>query len=183
MKLIVGLGNPGRRYAATRHNVGYMVLDELAKRHRIHVKKRMGRAMVGQGTIAEEEVLLAKPMTFMNLSGEAVSHLARRYRIKPEDIIVIYDDVDLPPGKIRIRPRGSAGGHKGMDSIIYHLRTQDFPRVRIGIGSIEGEAIDYVLSRFNRSDIALIKPAIASAASAVEAIIAEGIEPAMNKFN
>lgn len=183
MKLIVGLGNPGRRYASTRHNVGFMVVDELAKRYKIHVKKRIGRALTGQGIIGEDEVLFAKPQTFMNLSGEAVSHLVRRYKINVEDIIVVYDDVDLPLGKIRVRQKGSAGGHKGVKSIIFSLHTQDFPRVRIGIGSIEGEAIDYVLSRFKRSEQTIMKSAVASAASAIETLITQGAEEAMNAFN
>jgi len=183
LKLIVGLGNPGRRYAATRHNVGFLVVDELARRHGISVRKRMGRALAGEGRICEQDVILAKPQTFMNLSGEAVSHIARRRSIGAEDLIVIYDDVDLPPGKLRIRARGSSGGHKGMKSVIQHLGTEEFPRVRIGIGSIEGEAVDYVLSRFRRSEVPLIRSAVREAAAAVEVILSEGIEAAMNRFN
>ena len=183
MKLIVGLGNPGRQYSTTRHNVGFMVIDELAKRHHIPIKKRAGRSVVGVGKIGEEEVILAKPRTFMNLSGEAVSHLSRRYHIKADDIVVVCDDFALPPGKIRIRQQGSAGGHNGMKSIIHHLHTLEFPRVRVGIGSVEDEAVDYVLSRFTRSELLLIKPAIQNAASVVEVMLTEGVETAMNKFN
>jgi peptidyl-tRNA hydrolase, PTH1 family len=183
LKLIVGLGNPGRQYSATRHNVGFRLIDELAKRHRIHVKRRMGRALVGEGRIGDEDVLLVKPLTFMNLSGESVSHLARRYRVQPEDVIVAYDDMNLPTGKLRVRARGSSGGHNGMKSLIYCLRTEEFPRVRVGIGSVEGQAIEHGLSKFTRAELELISPAISTGADAVEAILADGIEPAMNRFN
>lgn len=183
MKLIVGLGNPGRQYAATRHNVGFMVLDELARRHRIPVAKRIGRSVTGQGQIGDEDVILVKPLTYMNLSGEAVSHLLRRMKIKPEDIIVVYDDVDLPLGKLRLRPKGSAGTHNGMKSIIGHVGSNAFPRLRVGIGSIRGEAVDFVLSKFKRSEQPVMKAAIEDAASALEMVLTDGLEPAMNRFN
>ncbi|MDO8682077.1 MAG: aminoacyl-tRNA hydrolase [Armatimonadota bacterium] len=183
MKLIVGMGNPGRRYAHTRHNVGFDVVDLIAKRHHVRVLRRSCRALVGQALIAGEEVVLAKPQTFMNLSGDSVSELARRMNIAPQDIIVIYDDADLPIGKIRIRPMGSSGGHKGMKSIIDRLHTQEFPRIRIGIGAMKGNSVDYVLSRFSRAELALVKPAIEKAADAVETILAEGMEPAINEYN
>lgn len=183
MKLIVGLGNPGRRYAHTRHNVGFDVIDMLAKQNHIRVLRRASHAVIGQGTIAGEEVILAKPQTFMNLSGSSVADIARKLHIKPEDIIVIYDEAALPVGKIRIRPGGSAGGHNGMKSIIHHLRTQEFPRIRIGIGAMRGNNVDYVLSRFSRADAAVVRDAMIDAANALEAIFRDGIEPAMNKYN
>jgi peptidyl-tRNA hydrolase, PTH1 family len=183
LKLIVGLGNPGRAYANTRHNVGFQVIDTLAKSHHIKVIRRYCRALVGVATISGEEVILAKPQTFMKLPGQAVGEISRKQRIDPSEILVIYDDMDLPPGKLRIRLGGSSGGHKGMRSIIDHLGTKDFPRIRIGIGRHNGEAVDHVLSRFTRAELQLVRPAIQSAAEAIEVMLEEGIEPAMNRFN
>ena len=184
MKLIVGLGNPGRQYHGTRHNVGFEVLEVLSKRHRIHVKARRSRAVVGEGRIGDEDVVLARPQTFMNLSGEAVGALARRYRIAPEDILVIYDDSNLPLGKLRIRTRGSAGGHNGMKSIIHSLGSEEFPRIRLGIGSPDRrEMIDHVLSRFKRAEMLVVRDTIQRAADAVDMYLAEGPEPTMNVYN
>jgi len=181
--LIVGLGNPGREYERTRHNVGYMAVDILAKRHHIFVKARRNKARIGEGVIAGERVILAKPLTFMNLSGEAVSGLIRRYRLNLEDVIVITDDVNLPVGRLRIRASGSAGGHKGLKSIIHSLGSEDFARVRIGIGAPDRGMVDYVLSKFTREERPIIKQAVNRAADAVEAILTSGIEQAMNEFN
>ena len=201
--LIIGLGNPGKEYEATRHNVGYMAADILGKRHHILVKARRSRARVGEGMIADQKVVLAKPLTFMNLSGEAVGGLMRRYRLGIEDVIVICDDVNLPVGRLRIRASGSAGGHKGLKSIIHSLGSEDFIRIRIGIGAPDSSAValgrrslgevssakadrgmvDYVLSKFTREERPIIKQAVARAADAVEAILTSGIEPAMNEFN
>ena len=183
MKLIVGLGNPGREYQGARHNVGFVVVDILARRHGIHVKARRSKSLVGEGVIAGEKVVLAKPLTFMNLSGEAVGALVRRYRIDPSDIIVIADDVNLPLGRLRIRAGGSSGGHKGLRSIIHSLGMEDFPRIRVGIGSPKGEMVDFVLSRFHKSERGVVDEAVNRAADAVEAILSEGIEPTMNRFN
>lgn len=184
VKLIVGLGNPGREYHGTRHNVGFEVIDLLSKTHRIPVKARRNHAVVGEGTIAGEQVVLARPQTFMNRSGEAVAGLARRYRIPPEEIIVVYDDSNLPMGKLRIRTRGSAGGHNGMKSIIHSLGSQEFPRIRLGIGSPNRrDMIEHVLSRFTRAEMPSVRDAIERAADAVEMFLEEGPEPAMNRFN
>jgi len=182
-KLIIGLGNPGREYVGTRHNVGWDAVDVLGKRHHIHVKARRSKAMVGEGEIAGEKVILAKPLTFMNLSGQAVGGLVRRHRLDPSSIIVICDDVHLPLGRLRIRGKGSAGGHKGLTSIIHALGTQDFARVRIGVGSPSGDMVDHVLSRFKRAERTIAKESISRAADAVERILTEGIESAMNEFN
>lgn len=182
MRIIVGLGNPGRAYAHTRHNVGFDVLDVFAKKHKVRILSRQCRALVGSYDFLGEQILLVKPQTFMNESGTAVSCLVRKYHLEPDDILVVYDDMDLPLGRIRIRPKGSSGGHKGMNSIIHHLGSSDFPRIRVGIGR-QGEAINHVLSRFNRKDRAIMDDAIQSAADALDMILNEGIEAAMNVHN
>ena len=183
--LVVGLGNPGAAYQNTRHNVGFRVIDELAQRHRIDVRSVQKRALVGYGVLEGTGVVLAKPQTFMNLSGEAVEPLMRMLELRPEDVIVVYDDMDLPTGRLRLRPDGSAGGHNGMKSLIQHLRSEGFPRLRLGVGR-PGESaavIDHVLSKFNREELDAIREAIPRAADAVEAILAEGLEAAMSRFN
>lgn len=182
MKAIVGLGNPGRGYAHTRHNVGFDVLDIIAKRKGIRILSRRHRALVGGFELDGEEVLLVKPQTFMNDSGAAVELVANKHNLPIENIIVVCDDIDLPVGAIRIRRKGSSGGHKGLQSIINRLRSSEFPRIRIGVGR-EGDAIDHVLSRFGRKDREIIDAALERAADAVEAILTAGIEPAMNQFN
>jgi PTH1 family peptidyl-tRNA hydrolase len=193
MKLIVGLGNPGKAYAHNRHNIGFRCLNHLARLHSISVKKHQCQSQVGSGKIASVEVLLAKPKTFVNLSGEAVGRLIRKYNISIDDLVVIYDDLDLPLGKLRLRPGGSAGGHKGINSIISALGSEDFPRIKVGIGrptTEDGTAITdedvivgYVLSDFTPQEEAIIKPAIATVAEAIRCILTEGITAAMNKFN
>ncbi|MCX6376018.1 MAG: aminoacyl-tRNA hydrolase [Armatimonadetes bacterium] len=183
-KLIIGLGNPGSDYHGTRHNVGWDAIDLLAKRHHLHVRARRNKATVGEGVIGEKKVILAKPLTFMNLSGQAVGGLVRRYRLEPSDILVICDDVHLPLGRLRIRARGSAGGHKGLISIIHALGTEDFARVRVGVGSpTKGDMVDHVLSRFSRAERVVAKESIARATDAVEMILAEDVGQAMNRFN
>ena len=184
MKLVVGLGNPGRKYADTRHNVGFMVIDRLARRSGIEVTKRQCSALVGLGSIGRARVCLAKPQTYMNLSGEAVACLLRFYKISTADLLVIYDDRDLPPGKIRLRERGSAGGHRGMESIIGMLGTSDFPRLRVGIGRpAEIDAMDHVLGGFSAEERPLMEDALDRAAEAVECVFTEGLVAAMNRFN
>ena len=193
MKLIVGLGNPGRIYAQNRHNIGYRCINHLAKLHSIEVKRRQCHSQIGIGNIADVKVLLAKPMTFVNQSGEAVGCLLRRYDVTPSDLIVIYDDLDLPLGKLRLRPDGSAGGHKGMNSIISAMGSEDFPRIKVGIGRPTKEdgtvitdeefIVSYVLSDFTPREDDIIKSSIAQVARAIQSILADGITPAMNKFN
>jgi peptidyl-tRNA hydrolase, PTH1 family len=183
LKLIVGLGNPGRDYAGTRHNVGFEVVDGLAKRYHTRIARRMGRATIVRVNIAGSDVTLMKPQTFMNLSGDAVANFARREKVQPSEILVVYDDMALPLGKIRIRPQGSAGGHNGMKSIIARLGTDEFPRVRIGIGSARRDAIDHVLSTFHRMEKQAVHEAILSAADAIEMILSDGLDAAMNEFN
>lgn len=186
MKLIVGLGNPGREYAATRHNAGFMVIDRLARELGAAVEKKMFKALVGQGQVSGEKVALAKPQTYMNLSGEAVGALLNWYKLTAADLIVIYDDLDLPPGKLRIRPAGGSGGHKGMQSIIQVLGTENFPRVRVGIGrpAVPGfETADYVLSRFAESEAGEVGKSLDLAAEVVRSIVLDGVERAMNLYN
>lgn len=184
MRLIVGLGNPGTEYAGTRHNVGFEAIEELAERHNIPVRKRALRSAMGDGTIAGQRVILVRPMTFMNLSGEAVSAVCRMYKIEPQEVIVIVDDIALPIGKIRLRPKGSAGGHNGLTSIEQHLHTRDYPRIRIGVGGAQpGRMVDHVLGKFRSSEREAIAEAIERAADAVEMALAEGFEKAMNRFN
>lgn len=183
-KLIVGLGNPGSEYQGTRHNIGFMAIDILARRHHINVKTRRGKAIIGEGEIEGQRIILVKPHTFMNLSGQAVADLSRRYRLQPSDVIVIADDVSLPLGRLRIRASGSAGGHNGLKSIIFSLHSEEFSRVRIGIGSPNrGEMVDHVLSRFRRDESQTVHESVMRAADAVETILSSGIEMAMNRFN
>ncbi|MCZ2111447.1 MAG: aminoacyl-tRNA hydrolase [Dehalococcoidia bacterium] len=184
MKLVVGLGNPGVRYRRTRHNVGFMVIDALADRWRITVSGARHEAELGTGEIRGERVVLAKPRTFMNLSGEAVAKLRRLYHLEPAEILAVYDDLDLPLGKVRLRSAGGAGGHNGVVSLISVLG-KGFPRLRIGIGRPPGGAdpVGFVLEAFAANESAVIADAIARAADAVESWIAEGLEATMNRVN
>ena len=182
MRMIVGLGNPSREYAHTRHNVGFDALDIFAKKRHARILSRQCRALVGSFDYYGEAILLVKPQTYMNESGQAVGELTRKYRLDAGDILVIHDDMDLPLGKIRIRPQGSSGGHKGMKSIIAHLHSDAFMRIRIGIGR-RGEAIDHVLSRFNKKEREIIDVTLQQTADAVGMILDEGIEAAMNIYN
>ncbi len=182
--LVVGLGNPGPEYANTRHNVGFRVIDLLGQRHRIEVRSRERQSLGGYGKIGEESVALVKPQTYMNVSGRAVVSYSRAFAFKPESILVVYDDMDLPIGRLRIRPQGSAGGHNGIKSIIAELGSDAFPRVRIGVGRPRGgDAIGHVLSKFTGPEVGEIRDAIERAADAVECILSDGLETAMNRFN
>ena len=184
MKLVVGLGNPGPRYARNRHNVGYQCVQRFVQRHGLAFGKVMFKAYSTSGQIADSKVVLVRPLTFMNLSGQAVRPLLRWYRIALSDLLVIYDDLDLPLGKIRLRQKGGSGGHKGMHSTIEALGTGDFPRLRIGIGRpVHGEPQDYVLSDFAPDECIVMEGAYEQAVAAIESFIAAGIVTAMNKFN
>ncbi len=181
---MLGLGNPGAEYAHTRHNIGFEVVDILASRHRIRLRLHRDHAHYGWGMIADHPVLLAKPMTYMNRSGEAARALLQRYPLEPARLLVIVDDVALPLGRIRVRPSGSDGGHNGLESIIQCVGTQAFPRVRVGIGSPPpGRMVEYVLSRFLPQEQPVIEEALQRAADAVETVIIEGVQAAMNRFN
>lgn len=184
--MIVGLGNPSKQYAKTRHNIGFMVIDYLGEKLGINVDKIKFKSVIGEGIIGTEKVILAKPQTYMNLSGEAVLDMINWYKLEPKDLIVIYDDMDLPTGKLRLRIKGSAGGHNGMKSIIYLIQTEEFPRLRVGIGRPDNErfeSADFVLSKFNNEEAEIIAEGIKKAGEAVINIIENGIERTMNEVN
>lgn len=184
MYAVFGLGNPDKEYNKTRHNIGFDVIDELADQMGIEIKTRRHKALCGIGTIGGQKVVLVKPQTYMNLSGESVRAVMDFYKLNPEtDIIVISDDINLATGKIRIRAQGSAGGHNGLKSIISHTGTQKFQRVRVGVGANEGNLVKHVLGKFSKEDRALVDDAVRDAASAVEIMIIEDINTAMNKYN
>ena len=191
MKLIVGLGNPDKTYAHNRHNVGFRCLNYFARLHSIRFDHRQCLAKVGLAEAKGEKLLLVKPRTFVNLSGNPVACLVHKHDIPLSDLLVIYDDLDLPLGKIRLRQGGGSGGHKGMNSIISALGSEDFPRIRVGIGRPQAEEqymsedaiVNYVLSNFSRQEEAIIKPVIATVAEAIDCFLTQGIEAAMGKFN
>lgn len=185
LTIIVGLGNPGKKYENTRHNVGFSTIDVLSDKLGIKVNRLKHKALTGDGTIKGERVILVKPQTFMNLSGESINEIAEWYKLPMENLIVIYDDVDIPVGTIRIRPKGSSGTHNGMRSVIYQLRSDEFPRIRIGIGKApeEWNLADYVLSRFNAEEAVDVARSIERAADAASVIVKSGIETAMNLYN
>lgn len=183
--IIIGLGNPGRQYENTHHNVGFDTVDILSGKFGIKIAKLKHKALIGDGLIQGKRVLLVKPQTYMNLSGESVREVVEWYNIPLKNIIIIYDDVDLPLGRIRIRPKGSSGTHNGMKSIIYQLQSDEFPRIRIGIGKPpeNWDMADYVLSRFDAEERKIIGQSISKAAEAAVEIINSGIEKAMNMYN
>ncbi len=185
MKIIVGLGNPGCEYSETKHNVGFMVVDELARRWNVCNWRKRSNAEVAECRFAGESVLLVKPQTYMNLSGTAVGELARWYKTAEEDIVVIFDDMDIPAGKLRLRMKGGSGGHRGIESLLQHLNKDSFLRLRMGIGRPpQGwQVVDYVLSRFSAEEKPLLESAIIRSAEAVECIITQGMNKAMNLFN
>lgn len=186
MYVITGLGNPGSRYEKTRHNVGYQVVDRLASRYSIELNQKKHKAVCGTGVIEGQKVLLVKPQTYMNLSGESVREVMDYYKLDPgEELLVIYDDISLEPGKLRIRKKGSAGGHNGIKNIILHLGTQVFPRIKVGVGQKpEGyDLADYVLGHFSGEEEEKMQKAYDRAAEAVVSVLTEGTEKAMNEFN
>lgn len=186
MKLIIGLGNPGREYEHTRHNIGFRVVDKLAAQEGWKWNERRSRAVLASGNLGLEKVVLAKPITYMNLSGEAVGELARWYKVRPEDMLIVYDELDLPVGKVRLRPNGSAAGHNGMKSILHYLHTDAIPRLRVGIGHptnshIQGK--DHVLGVPSIDETILIARAEDRAIEAIRLLIAQGIDTTMNLVN
>ncbi len=184
--LIVGLGNPETKYEGTRHNIGFAALDSFCEKHNVSLNKTKYNALVGEATVCGKRLLLAKPQTYMNSSGEAVGKIASFYKIEPENILVIFDDVSLDVGKIRLRRKGSAGGHNGIKSIIAHLNSENFPRIKIGVGQKphpDYDLVDWVLGKFPKSDEANLKEAIDASVNATEEVLARGIDSAMNKYS
>ncbi len=184
MYIIAGLGNPGRRYENTRHNIGFITVDCLAEKHGIRINKIKHKALVGEGSISGQKVMLVKPQTYMNLSGQSIRELVSYYKPELSKLIVVYDDVDLPMGRLRIRRSGSSGTHNGMRSIIYDLQRDDFPRVRIGIGGERKMRLaDYVTGGFNKEEKKLMEDSVLRTVSALECILSQGIDQAMNEYN
>ncbi len=185
MILIVGLGNPGMEYAATRHNVGFDMLTYLGDRYDIALRSKEGRAVVGKGFIEGQKVILAQPQTYMNLSGESVRALMDFYKLDEEDLVVICDDINLSVGQVRIRPKGSAGGHNGIKSIIQHIGTQEFTRIRIGVGGKPegGDLVKHVLGRFSREEDGMLRDVFALAEEGLLEILTEDVASAMNRVN
>ena len=193
MKLIVGLGNPGRGYANSLHNLGFMCVNHFARTHSIWFDKKQAKARTGSGEVAGIKVVVARPHTYMNQSGQAVSRLVKKYKVRLDDLLVIYDDLDLPLGKIRIRPGGSSAGHKGIESIIQELGSEDFPRLRVGIGrpiSTEGlpedrnaDIITYLLSKLPTQVKRAINQILPRVNEAIHCVLTEGVTAAMNKYN
>ena len=189
MKLIVGLGNPGRGYANNRHNAGFICLNHFAKTHGIRFDKRQGKARIGIGKVGGCKVVVARPQTYMNLSGQSVSRLIQKFNVNLDNLLIIHDDLDLPLGKIRIRQGSGSAGHKGVDSVISCLGSQDFVRLRVGIGRpditepSEADIIDYALSDFTPDEKQIITPAISRASEAILCLLTQGLTAAMNKYN
>ncbi len=187
MKLIVGLGNPGRKYQYNRHNVGFLVVDQFAGKYSINLDIKKKKAVFGRGKCLTEDVVILKPQTFMNLSGEAVLYLASFLKIKTNNIIVIADDSDLPFGKMRIRRSGGSGGHNGIKSLIYSLKSEDFPRLRFGIGrpesSSEKDLFEYVLEDFTQEELAIFRSESDRIVEALSTMVLESVNEAMNRFN
>ena len=185
MKLIVGLGNPGKEYENTRHNTGFMVLDRLSEKLNIEMTQSKFKGLYGKGKYKGEDVILLKPQTYMNLSGESVRQVMDFFKINQEDILVIYDDLDINPGIIKIRKKGGPGTHNGMKSVVSRLNSEDFPRVRVGIGMPEfkGDLVNYVIGNITDEDYEELKKGINKASEAVASIIKDGIDMAMNKYN
>jgi PTH1 family peptidyl-tRNA hydrolase len=183
--LLIGLGNPGREYKDNRHNIGFMLVDRLAVRLDARGMKLQSKAIVTSGLYEDRKLILAKPQTYMNLSGQSVQGLLHFYKIPPENLIVAHDDLDLPLGTIRIRPGGGAGGQRGMASTIEYLGTKDFPRLRLGIGRPPGRMApaDYVLQDFSRADLLIVSETLDRAADAVQTFVTAGLNKAMNQFN
>ena len=184
--LLVCLGNPGDKYENTRHNVGYMVADEVAERQRAPIQKLKFKALTNLLTISGEKVLVMKPITYMNLSGEAVRQAVDFYKVAPDHVLVVSDDTALPVGKLRIRKGGSAGGHNGLKNIIQHLGTDQFPRVRVGVGEKphpDYDMADWVLGKFRGEDKKAIDAAVKRAADAIDCILSDGLDKSMNRFN
>ena len=185
MYIIAGLGNPGEKYDNTRHNAGFLTIDALADRYGIDVREKAHKALIGKGVIEGQKVILAKPQTYMNLSGESIRALVDYYKVTQEELVIIFDDISLEPGQLRIRKKGSAGGHNGIKSIIAHLGTQEFTRIKVGVGEKPPrmDLADYVLGRFAKEEQDTMKEAFETAAKAAVAIMTEGADAAMHQYH
>lgn len=183
MILVVGLGNIGSKYDKTRHNVGFDVIDVLANRHNISVSKEKFKGTCGEGIIEGKKVMLLKPSTYMNLSGESIIEVINFYKLSTSEVIVIYDDISLDVGRLRIRDKGSAGGHNGIKSIIANLKTDHFPRVKVGVGAPKNNLIEHVLGVFDKEERVIVEKVFEASADAVEEMIANGVNSSMNKYN
>ncbi|MCR5585763.1 MAG: aminoacyl-tRNA hydrolase [Lachnospiraceae bacterium] len=185
MKIIAGLGNPDKEYIGTRHNIGFDAITAISDKTGISVNEKKFKALIGKGTICGEKVILMKPQTYMNLSGEAIIEAVNFFKVDPSDVCIIYDDVNLDPGFIRVREKGSAGGHNGIKNIILHLGSENFPRIRIGVGEKpkEWDLKDYVLGHFSKDDEVLIRAALQDAVTAAELFVVDDVAKAMNTFN
>jgi len=181
--LVIGLGNPGREYERSRHNVGFLVVDELARRHGGRVTDRVAKSLAGRVRSGEHELVLAKPQTWMNLSGQAAKALRAKYQVPMERVLVVHDDLDLPFGRLRIRTGGSSAGNHGLDSVIASFGTKTFPRIRVGVGRPVGDAVDYVLSSFSDDERARLPDLVGRVADAVEYTLQHGLDRAMTEFN
>ena len=183
MFLIVGLGNPGSQYEDTRHNIGFKVVDNIAKEYNIEINRQKFKGMCGEGFINGEKVILLKPTTYMNLSGESIREVVDFYKLSNEDILVIYDDISLDVGRLRIREKGSAGGHNGIKSIIAHLGTDIFPRIKVGVGQPNVDLVNYVLGKFTKEEMEVLNESIDASTKASKEIISSDVKTAMNIYN
>ena len=183
MFLIVGLGNPGKEYENTRHNIGFEVIDYIANKYNIELNRVKFKGIYGEGFIQNKKVILLKPSTYMNLSGESIREVITFYKLTEDEVIVLYDDISLEIGRLRIREKGSAGGHNGIKSIIANLSTDVFPRIKIGVGQPKGDLVSHVLGKFNKEEKSVLKESMEASALAVEIILKENTKEAMNKLN
>ncbi len=183
MFLIVGLGNPGSQYEDTRHNIGFKVVDNIAKEYNIEINRQKFKGMCGEGFINGEKVILLKPTTYMNLSGESIREVVDFYKLSNDDVLVIYDDISLDVGRLRIREKGSAGGHNGIKSIIAHLGTDIFPRIKVGVGQPNVDLVNYVLGKFTKEEMEVLNESIDASTRAAKEIISNDVKTAMNIYN
>lgn len=183
MFLIVGLGNPGKEYDKTRHNIGFECIDYLSNKYNIELNRIKFKGIYGEGFINNKKVILLKPTTFMNLSGESIREVVNFYKLNPEEVIVIYDDISLEVGRVRIREKGSAGGHNGIKSIIQNLSTDVFPRIKVGVGQPKGDLVSHVLGKFSKEEEEILKESVEASTKAIEIIVREDTKEAMNRLN
>ncbi|APF24275.1 MULTISPECIES: aminoacyl-tRNA hydrolase [Clostridium] len=183
MFLIVGLGNPGSQYEDTRHNIGFKVVDNIAKEYNIEINRQKFKGVCGEGFINGEKVILLKPTTYMNLSGESIREVVDFYKLSNDDVLVIYDDISLDVGRLRIREKGSAGGHNGIKSIIAHLGTDIFPRIKVGVGQPNVDLVNYVLGKFTKEEMEVLNESIDASTKAAKEIISNDVKTAMNIYN